>query len=188
MKLSTGKGDDGTTGLLYGGRVSKDAPIVEANGAVDEAQAAVGVARAEVERDSEVDRLLVGVERDLWVLMAELATAPGNRHKLVGGTSLVTGDMVRATESSVDDLGARFDLPAEFVIPGQDRLSALLDVARTVVRRAERLAIAVATPGSEVLPYLNRLSTLLWVMARWQEHGHALASRSMGADPAASEV
>ena len=180
MRLYTGKGDDGTTGLLYGGRVRKDAPIVEANGAVDEAQAAVGAARAEVERGSEVDRLLTGVERDLWVLMAELATAPENRHKLVGATSLVSRGMVSAVEASVDDLGERFELPAEFVLPGQDRLSALLDVARTVVRRAERLAVNVAAPGSEAVAYLNRLSTLLWVMARWQEHGHALASRSVG--------
>jgi len=180
MQLYTRKGDDGTTGLLYGGRVRKDAPSVEANGAADEAQAAIGLARAEVERGSEVDVLLVGVERDLWVLMAELATSAENRHKLVPGTSLVTPDMVGALEAVVDGLGGRFKLPAEFVIPGQDRLSALLDVARTVVRRAERLALAAAGPGSQVVPYLNRLSTLLWVMARWQERGDALRSRAVG--------
>ncbi len=179
MQLYTRKGDDGTTGLLYGGRVPKDAPSVEANGAVDEAQAAIGAARAEVERGSEVDRLLVRAEHDLWVLMAELATLPDNRHKLVEGKTLVSAEMVRGIEEAVDDLGARFELPAEFVIPGQDRLSALLDVARTVVRRAERLAVSVAGPGSQVVPYLNRLSTLLWVMARWQEQGHALPSRQV---------
>jgi len=183
MQLYTRKGDDGTTGLLFGGRVRKDAPSVEANGAVDEAQAAIGVARAEVERGSEVDHLLVGAERDLWVLMAELATSAENRHKLVAGTSRVTTEMVSALEAVVDGLGTRFDLPAEFVIPGQDRLSALLDVARTVVRRAERMALPSAAPDSFVVPYLNRLSTLLWVMARWQEHGHALASRSVGSGP-----
>jgi cob(I)alamin adenosyltransferase len=101
----------------------------------------------------------------------------------MAGTSLVTADMVSALETVVDGLGARFDLPAEFVIPGQDRLSALLDVARTVVRRAERMALAAAAPDSFAVPYLNRLSTLLWVMARWQEHGHALASRSVGSGP-----
>jgi len=178
MQLYTRKGDDGTTGLLYGGRVRKDAPGVEANGAVDEAQAVMGLARAEVARGSELDVLLIGGERDLWVLMAELATAPENRHKLTPGTSLVTPEMVTRLESVVDDLGARFDLPAEFVIPGQDRTSALLDVARTVVRRAERLALVAAAPDSLVVPYLNRLSTLLWVMARWQEHGETLRSRS----------
>jgi cob(I)alamin adenosyltransferase len=80
-----------------------------------------------------------------------------------------------------DDVERRFELPSEFVIPGQDRLSALLDVARTVVRRAERLAVGVAPPESQVVPYLNRLSSLLWAMARWQEHGDALPSRSVGA-------
>ena len=179
MQLYTRKGDDGTTGLLYGGRVRKDAPSVEANGAVDEAQSAIGLARAEVERGSEVDEILTHAERDLWVLMAELATAPANRHKLTPGTSLVTHEMVERLESVVDGLGARFELPAEFVIPGQERVPALLDVARTVTRRAERLALAAVAPGSEVVPYLNRLSTLLWVMARWQEHGESLRSRSV---------
>ena len=177
VKLYTGKGDDGTTGLLYGGRVRKDSPGIEANGAVDEAQASIGLARAEVARDSEVDVLLVRVERDLWVLMAELATLPENRHKLVPGTSRVSPEMLQSLEETVDGLGERFHLPAEFVIPGQDRLSALLDVARTVVRRAERLTLGVVPPDSFAVPYLNRLSTLLWVMARWQEGGHALASR-----------
>ena len=180
MQLYTRKGDDGTTGLLFGGRVRKDSPGVEATGAVDEAQAAIGLARAEVERDSEVDVLLVGVERDLWVLMAELSSAPGNRHKLSSGASLVTTAMVAALEVSVDALGERFPMPTEFVIPGQNRLSALLDVARTVVRRAERLALATVAEESHVVAYLNRLSTLLWVMARWQEGGHALASLSVG--------
>ena len=178
MKLYTGKGDDGTTGLLYGGRVRKDSPAIEANGAIDEAQAFVGLARAEAERESELDRLLIGVERDLWVLMAELATQAENRHKLVPGASLVTAEMVVALEGIVDGLGARFEMPKEFVIPGQNRVAALLDVARTVVRRAERLALPAAAPDSHAVPYLNRLSTLLWVIARWQEGGEALASRS----------
>ena len=178
MKLYTGKGDDGTTGLLYGGRVRKDSPAVEANGAVDEAQAFVGLARAEVERGSEVDGLLVNVERDLWVLMAELATQAENRHKLVPGKSLVSVDMVGALERTVDALGERFEMPTEFVIPGQNRVAALLDVARTVVRRAERLAIGAVEADSHAVSYLNRLSTLLWVMARWQEGGQPLASRT----------
>ncbi len=109
--------------------------------------------------------------------MAELATAPSNRHKLVAGTSLVTSEMVGELESVVDALVERFEMPREFVIPGQARLPALIDVARTVVRRAERLAIAAAASDSQVVPYLNRLSTLLWVMARWQEQGQTLRSR-----------
>jgi cob(I)alamin adenosyltransferase len=179
MELYSRTGDDGTTGLLYGGRVRKDAPQVEANGAVDEAQAAIGAARAEVERGSEVDTLLVAAEHDLYVLMAELATAPENVHKLVAGKTLVTTDMINHLESVVDNLATRFEPPREFVIPGQNRLCALLDVARTVVRRAERLAVVAATPDSKAVPYLNRLSTLLWVMARWQEQGDVLASRTL---------
>jgi cob(I)alamin adenosyltransferase len=169
LKIYTRKGDDGTTGLLFGGRVRKDDPAPEAYGAVDEAQAALGVARAETGEGSELDRLLVRLERDLWVAMAELATAPDNRRKLDQGVSLVTAEMVDGLEPIIDDLTSRFEAPTEFVVPGQNRLSALLDVARTSVRNAERRALVAATDGSYVVRYLNRLSDLLWTMARWQE-------------------
>jgi cob(I)alamin adenosyltransferase len=176
MRIYTRKGDDGSTGLLFGGRVRKDAEAPEAYGAVDEAQAAIGVARAETGDGSELDRMLVGLERDLWVVMGELATAAENREKLDAGVSLVTADMVGALEPMIDDLTSRFDAPTEFVVPGQNRLSALLDVARTAVRKAERRAIPAAAAGSHVVPYLNRLSDLLWTMARWQE-GQFLPAR-----------
>ncbi|HEV3353005.1 MAG TPA: cob(I)yrinic acid a,c-diamide adenosyltransferase [Acidimicrobiales bacterium] len=169
MKIYTRKGDDGTTGLLFGGRVRKDDPAPEAYGAVDEAQAALGVARAETGEGSELDVLLVRLERDLWVVMAELATAPENRTKLDPGVSLVTSEMVDGLEPIIDDLTSRFDAPTEFVVPGQNRLSALLDVARTAVRKAERRALVAAAGDCQVVPYLNRLSDLLWTMARWQE-------------------
>ena len=128
MKIYTRKGDDGTTGLLFGDRVRKDAPAPRAYGAVDEAQAALGVARAEVGPGSGLDVILIGLERDLWVLMAELATAPGARDKLEPGVNLVTGEMVDALEAHIDEISERFELPTEFVVPGQDRGSALLDV------------------------------------------------------------
>jgi cob(I)alamin adenosyltransferase len=176
-RIYTRKGDDGTTGLLYGGRVRKDAPAIEANCAVDESQAALGLARAEAEPGSELDELIVGLERDLWVLMAEVATAPQMREKLRPGRSLVTLEMIDALEARIDELAERFDMPAEFVVPGQNRVSAALDVARTAVRRAERLLIrAPPAEGSLAVPYLNRLSDLLWVTARWQEGEH-LTSR-----------
>jgi cob(I)alamin adenosyltransferase len=155
--------------LLFGGRVRKDDPAPEAYGAVDEAQAALGVARAETGEGSELDGLLVRLERDLWVVMGELATAPENRAKLDPGVSLVTAEMVAVLEPVIDDLTSRFDAPTEFVVPGQNRLSALLDVARTAVRNAERRALSAAAEGSHVVPYLNRLSDLLWTVARWQE-------------------
>jgi len=176
MRIYTRKGDDGITGLLYGGRVRKDDPAPAAYGEVDEAQPLLGLARAECPRGSELDELLVSIERDLWVLMAELATDPANRHKLVAGASLVTDEMVTALEHMIDDLSARFEPPTEFVVPGQNRVAALLDVARTVVRRAERRALTAAGDESRAVHYLNRLSDLLWTMARWQE-GESLLSK-----------
>ena len=179
MKIYTRKGDDGTTGLLYGGRVPKDSALPTAYGTVDELQAFLGLARAEA--DAELGDVLVHLERDLWVLMAELATDPSNRDRLDPGSSLVTAEMVRALEERIDDVSDRFDPPTEFVVPGGNRVAALLDVARTVARRAERDALAAAVPGSEVGPYLNRLSDLLWTLARWQE-GASLATRSVGTE------
>jgi cob(I)alamin adenosyltransferase len=181
MKIYTRAGDDGTTGLLYGGRVAKDSELPRAYGTVDEAQAALGVARAHAERGSELDAILVRLERDLWVLMAELATDPGNRHKLSPGQSLVTAEMVVGLEGLIDEVSARFEPPTEFVVPGEELVAAFLDVARTVVRRAERTAMAAAADDSHVVPYLNRLSDLVWTLARWRE-GHSLATRSVDAD------
>lgn len=177
MKVYTRKGDDGTTGLLYGGRVRKDDPGPMAYGEVDEAQAAIGVARAHAERGGELDVLLIAIERDLWVLMADLATDESNRHKLTDGVSRVTAAMVEHLETTIDAISERFELPAEFVVPGQEPVSAFLDLARTVVRRAERNVLAAAAEGSQVVAYLNRLSDLLWTLARWQE-GDTLTSRT----------
>ncbi len=186
-KIYTRTGDDGTTGLLFGGRVQKNSALPMAYGSVDEAQAFLGVARANVlgaglssEMASEVDALLVEVETDLYVLMGELATSPENRHKL---TSLVSVEMVTRLEDHIDDLKSRFEAPANFVVPGGDRLSAALDVARTVVRRCERDCagpeVAAGTnDGSHAMAYLNRLSDLAWTMARWVEGETMLAAEA----------
>ncbi len=189
MDIYTRTGDDGTTGLLYGGRVRKDDPRPAAYGDVDEAQSAIGLARAHAAAAvpggahlaadaDELVQLLVGIERDLWVAMAELATAPGNRHKLSAGTTMVTPDMVTSLEETIDDVTGRFEAPREFVVPGETVVAAHLDVARTVVRRSERAALAAADEGSFVVPYLNRLSDLLWALARWQE-GTSRPTRSV---------
>jgi cob(I)alamin adenosyltransferase len=177
VRIYTRKGDDGTTGLLYGGRIAKSSARIELNGVVDEAQAAIGAARAEAERGGELDQLLIALERDLYVLMAEIATLPKNRHKLQPGVSLVTAEMVTELEHRIDDLDARVHLANEFVVPGENRVSAALDVARTVVRRAERLVGSLVAHGSFVRPYLNRLSDLLWMAARWQEGARHVAAR-----------
>jgi len=180
-RIYTKKGDDGSTGLLFGGRVRKDSRPIEVNGAVDEGQAAIGLARAQSEPGSEVDERLIALARDLYVLMAEVATAPENRPKLVAGKTQVTEAMVAALEEAIDELLARFDMPSDFIIPGENRVAAALDFARAVVRRAERLAVTEPVEGSHVVAYLNRLSDLLWAMARWQEGpDHTLSKESAG--------
>jgi len=183
MKIYTRKGDDGTTGLLYGGRVGKDSPATEALRAVDEAQAVLGSARAAARAaggtGGELDELLVAIERDLWVLMAELATDPADHDKLTPGASLVTGEMVEALEHRIDELTARFEAPTEFVVPGQTTIGAWLDLGRTVIRRAERRAIAASADAGPAIAYLNRLSDLLWAAARWQEADELLLARDV---------
>ncbi len=174
-RIYTKAGDDGTTGLFYGGRVGKDSALPSAYGAVDEAQSVLGLARATAGA-GELTDLLVSLMHDMYVLMAELATLPENRHKLKPGSSAVTAEMVLALEAHIDALDERFDPPTEFVVPGGNAVAAWLDLGRTVVRRAERHALAAAAPPSLVVPYLNRLSDLLWTMARWQE-GTSLIAR-----------
>ena len=177
----TRTGDDGTTALLFGGRVAKDAPGPRAYGTVDEAVAALGAARAEATPGSELDALLIRLQRELFVVGAELATAPANRAKLEPGTTIVTAEMVSALEPVIDDVTARFEAPQEFVLPGENRVAAALDVARTVVRRAEREAVTATGDGwigdGHVVPYLNRLADLVYTLARWQE-GHYRPARS----------
>lgn len=169
MKIYTRNGDDGTTGLYFGGRVAKSSDPIEVNGAVDEAQACLGWARALSEPSERLNHLLITLERDLWVLMAEVATLPANRHKLVAEKSLVTGEMVTRLELEIDALSGETPMPREFVVPGENQVSAALDVARTVVRRAERIAVGYPLDDSYVVAYLNRLSDLVWTMARWAE-------------------
>jgi cob(I)alamin adenosyltransferase len=178
LKIYTKTGDDGTTGLLFGGRVRKDSALMQITGTVDEAQAVLGVARAEAEPDSELDQLLIRLERDLYVLMGEVTTDASNRSKLTPGTTLVTAEMIDALEAHIDDFIERFEMPTDFVVPGATRASAALDLARTVVRRAERLVVADPIEDSLVGRYLNRLSDLLWAMARWTEGDRHMLART----------
>ena len=169
VKIYTRDGDDGTTGLYFGGRVAKSSEPIEVNGAVDEAQSTLGWARSLSESGSRLNELLISLERDLWVLMAEVATLPDNRRKLSPEKSLVTLAMVERLEAEIDALSEEIEMPKEFVVPGENPLSAALDVARTVVRRAERMAVRYPLDGSLVVAYLNRLSDLAWTMARFAE-------------------
>ena len=174
MKIYTRRGDDGTTALRAGGRVRKDSARIEALGALDEAQSALGVARAEA--TGQLGELLVSIERDLWVLMAEVATAPAQRRRLQPGVTAVTAEMTARLEEAIDEHTARIGELTDFTVPGESRLSAALDLARTVVRRAERRLAGVGLPDeSHVAAYVNRLSDLCWAIARSSESEHRLA-------------
>ena len=127
-KIYTREGDDGTTGLFYGGRVPKDSELPRAYGAVDEAQAVIGLVRVAAGHGSEVDSIVVPIMRDLWVLMAELATLPDNRHKLTPGRSAVTSEMVDRLETIIDDLDTKFEPPT-------DRKSTRLNSSHTDISR-----------------------------------------------------
>ena len=123
-----------------------------------------------------LDELLIRLQRELFVVGAELATAPDRRAKLAPGVSRTTDEMVVALEPIIDDITERFDAPTEFVVPGENAVAAALDFARTVVRRAERACVAATRSGwlgpeSQVVPYLNRQADLVYTLARWQE-GH----------------
>jgi len=170
MSISTGAGDDGSTGLFYGGRVGKDATGPEAYGTVDETVSVLGVARAAA--GGELATELLGLQRELFVVGAELATAPGNHHKLVDGVSRTTAAMVARLDVRLDALTAR-GAPTEFIVPGGTVVAAAIDHARSVVRRAERRVVAHhrvhEITGSQVVPYLNRLNDLLYMLARTVE-------------------
>jgi len=171
VRIYTRKGDDGTTGRLYGGRVSKADPATEAYGTVDEAVAALGLARAASE-DPPVRELILRLQRDLFVVGADLAANPDKRDRLEPGVSRVSHRMVTELETLIDLRVGEQPLPDHFVVPGANPVSAALDLARATVRGAERRAVEVRESGGmvsdEVLQYLNRLSDLLFVLARWQ--------------------
>lgn len=183
--VATGRGDDGTTGLLYGGgRVAKDDPRTEAYGTVDEAVATLGLVRAELglrERYGllapafgDLDELVLRLQRELFVVGAELATNPDARDRLVDGKTRVSAAMVDELGRILADLEGRIEMPREFVVPGETRTSAGLELARTTLRRAERRAVTLARSGalpdgSLIIPYLNRAADLLWIMARAAE-------------------
>lgn len=181
MRIYTRKGDTGTTGLLFGGdRISKADLRTDAYGTTDEAVAALGMARASI--GSEIDRtevrlaeLILRLERELFVVGAELATHTDRRDRLTDAVSRVTAPMVEALEREIDSLEELVEQPKEFVLPGESMAGAALDVARTIVRRAERRSVALAEagelPDSQVVPYLNRLADLLFVMARAADGG-----------------
>ena len=182
MKVYTRRGDDGTTGLLYGGRVDKDDLRTDAYGTVDEACSALGLARAGLIAEPRWHDRVLQVQREMFVLGAQLATATEHWHHLADGVSRVTEAMVGDLEQRIDELTDAIPLPDEFVVPGQREPGAAVDLARTIVRRAERIVVAMQRramlPDDLLLRYLNRLSDYLFVLARSVEDGAYLPTRA----------
>jgi len=186
--VATTKGDDGTTGLLYGGaRVSKDDPRTEAYGTIDEAVAALGLARANLGAKRRVGtlpanlgglgELILRLQRELFVVAAELATNPDAWDRLEDGRTRVSRAMVEDLERILVELERHIKMPREFVVPGETVTSAALELARTILRRAERRAVTLRAaglvPGAHLVPYLNRLADLVWVLARAAEQAES---------------
>jgi cob(I)alamin adenosyltransferase len=174
MRLFTGKGDHGETDLLGGGRVGKDDPRVAVLGALDEATSAIGLGRA-LAASARAKELLVEVQRDLYRLMAGLAFAGAVRPAGYG----LGPDRVARLEAVVDELGREVEIPPQFILAGDSAAGAALDVARAVARRAEREAVALARAGRlddpQALRYLNRLSSFLFVLARFEDREAGVA-------------
>lgn len=164
----TGSGDDGSTGLLGGGRAAKDDVRVEAYGTVDEASSALGLARA-LTPHARVEAICEELQRDLYGVGAELGTNPR-----AGKTfSTTTARQIKRLEQLVAEIEAETSMPEGFILPGATPASAALDVARAVTRRAERRCVTLERSGGlanpEVRRWMNRLSLLLFVLARFEE-------------------
>jgi cob(I)alamin adenosyltransferase len=173
VSIVTRTGDQGTTAIMYGRRVSKSDPRVEAYGTVDELNAALGLARASATRDVLRGHLLA-IQKDLVVLMGELATAGADLPRYTAdGHELVSPALTQKLDSLVKEIEARCPDTRGWATPGGTLNAAALDVARTVCRRAERRVVALQEagqlPNAEIIKFLNRLADLLWLMARWEE-------------------
>jgi cob(I)alamin adenosyltransferase len=170
MKIYTRTGDDGTTGLFGGPRRSKDDLRVDAYGTVDEANAAIGVARAAGLPD-DMEQMLTRVQSDLFIIGAELACAPGHESKL--RLALIDDEDATRLEAAIDKFGENLPELKSFIMPGGTQASAALHAARCVARRSERAVVAAGREEairSAVIVYLNRLSDLLFTLARAANH------------------
>ena len=172
LKTFNKKGDKGDTSLLFGQRVSKSDLHCEAYGTIDEAISSLGIARNLV-KQGKVKEIILKVQKELFTVNAELAAKPEDRERLVARCQPVTGKMVDELEGLIDEIEAEVELPRAFIIPGANLASAALDVSRTIVRRAERRVVVLREKGEvrneAVLPYLNRLADLLFILARYEE-------------------
>jgi cob(I)alamin adenosyltransferase len=167
MSIVTKTGDEGETSLMYGRRLPKDNPRSEAYGAVDEFTAALGLARANC-NDKFVGEQILAVQKELINVMGELSTLPEDRQRYVkDGFHIVDANMVDRVGDVIVDLEKDKSVyPKDWVIPGANPVSAALDLARTICRRAERHVATLKDPNPEILRYLNRLSDFCWILAR----------------------
>jgi len=167
MSIVTKTGDEGETSLMYGRRLPKNNPRSEAYGAVDELTAALGLARANC-KDKFVTDQIFAVQKDLINVMGELSTLPEDRQRYVkDGFQVVDAKMVDRIGEVIVDLEKDKSLyPKDWVIPGANPVSAALDLARTICRRAERHVATLKDPNPDILRYINRLSDLCWILAR----------------------
>ena len=174
-KITTGTGDTGYTGLLGEQRVPKYDPRPDTFGTVDEATSALGLARATTD-DPKVKDIIYTIQQELYLLMGELATPPENYEKM---GLRVTSEHVQRLEQTEEALKQEVKIPNKFIIPGDTPAGAALDLARTIIRRAERMAAKLLHDGTiengEVVRYLNRLSDLVFVLARYAEVKSSLA-------------
>src|ERR1051325_3886310 len=173
MSIVTKTGDQGTTALMYGHRVPKQHPRVEACGDVDELNSALGLARAEA-ADPLVRDELLPIQKDLVALMGELAVQPADLERYTrDGFALLTPESTAKLDRLVKQREGQGIVGSCWVMPGENRAAASLDLARSVCRRAERRVCALQTAGElrngEIIVYLNRLSDLLWLLARRAE-------------------
>ena len=172
MKTFNKKGDRGETSLLFGQRVAKSNLRCEAYGTIDEAVSALGIARNFVTRDR-VKEVIAKVQKEMFTVNAELATRPEDLERLASSFTPVTDAMVDNLEELIDELEAKIELPKAFIIPGSNPGSSFLDLARAMVRRAERRAVVLMEKGEinndAILRYLNRLADLLFIIARYEE-------------------
>lgn len=173
MSIVTRTGDQGTTGLMYNRRVSKCHPRVEAYGSVDELNSALGLARAAASNEFVKERVRL-IQKDLVIVMGELATAVDDLPKYhADGFKLVTPELIAPLDELARELEAKLKIERGWATPGGSTASAALDVARTTCRRAERAACALQEShqlqNPEIIIYLNRLSDVLWLLARWTD-------------------
>ncbi len=173
MKTFNKKGDGGETSLLFNARVSKDSLCCEAYGTLDEAVSCLGVARNAVSKE-QTRNVILRIQKELFLIGAELAARPEDHNQFAQHFQAVNEEMVSQIEKTIEDIESSINLPKSFVIPGGNTGSGLLDLSRSIIRRAERRVVTMKRNkmvyNEEILHYLNRLADLLYILARYEEN------------------